>query len=286
MATLKEEVYDILERVSDVVGEQTHLFTTFPEKSAPLPGSSVQDQYLRDWFAPKALEELLTYRHYIEEGDYLYKDILKVILSRSARSARLTTHFDLDFPKKPQKEPYWCYKHRRQCTPVDRALHFLRRYSIDTVKRVAQFAELRRHADVSIYHADSRTTDMPLVDGAITSPPYVGLIDYHEQHAYAYHLLGLTDLRESEIGAAAKGKSANAREQYVSGMVEVFKNVCDAVRPGGRIIVVAHDKSGLYGKIAEKAGVRVEGEVIRHVNRRTGRRSSEFFESVFIWTKD
>ncbi len=38
------------------------------------------------------------------------------ILARAARSARLTSHFDLDFPRTPQREPYWCHKHQRICT--------------------------------------------------------------------------------------------------------------------------------------------------------------------------
>ena len=35
-----------------------------------------------------------------------------------------------------------------------------------------------------------------------------GLIDYHEQHRYAYELLGLDDRRELEVGAAAAGPVA------------------------------------------------------------------------------
>jgi hypothetical protein len=46
---------------------------------------------------------------------------------------------------------------------------------------------------------------------------------------------------------------------------------------------VANDKHELYGRIAEAVGVRVEAVLHRHVNRRTGRRSSEFYESIFIW---
>ena len=57
--------------------------------------------YLEEWFAPKALFQMLLYRSFIENYDY--SDVLKIILSKSARSARLTTHFDLDFPKKPQQ---------------------------------------------------------------------------------------------------------------------------------------------------------------------------------------
>ena len=43
--------------------------------------------YLERWFAPQALSELLTYCELIDT--YEDKDILKVILSRSARSARM-----------------------------------------------------------------------------------------------------------------------------------------------------------------------------------------------------
>lgn len=53
----------------------------------------------------------------------------------------------------------------------------------------------------------------------------------------------------------------------------------------GRMIIVANDKANLYPEIAEMAGVEIESVIHRHVNRRTGRRSGNFFESVFIWKK-
>ena len=36
--------------------------------------------------------------------DYEHADLLRVVLARAARSARRTTHFDLDFPRAPQKD--------------------------------------------------------------------------------------------------------------------------------------------------------------------------------------
>ena len=68
-------------------------------------------RYVREWFAPDAAAELLHFRSIL--GDYEHADVLRVVLARAARSARLTTHFDLDFPRAPQREPYWCHKHRR-----------------------------------------------------------------------------------------------------------------------------------------------------------------------------
>lgn len=243
------------------------------------------DEYLQQWFAPETLHELLTYRSFIETGDYQYADLLKIILSRSARSARLTTHFDLDFPKKPVTEPYWCYKHGRMCSPTQEAFKFIDRYSKDTIKRVKQFQEIRTGASVQVRHEDSRHAVFPDNNGIFTSPPYVGLIDYHEQHAYAYHLLGLEDLRISEIGPAANGSGVKAKEQYQKDIAEVFRHALDSMPVGSRIIVVANDRDDLYGDIAEMVGVEIECTLNRQVNRRTGRRSGKFYESTFVWCK-
>ena len=64
---------------------------------------------------------------------------------------------------------------------------------------------------MTVLHADARTAELPTgIDGIVTSPPYPGLIDYHEQHRYAYELLQLDDRRELELGAAAGGTSRRA----------------------------------------------------------------------------
>ncbi len=282
---LRREVMNILERTRlSSLGEQ-QLKLWGREQETKMFLAVTDDDYLRRWFAPQALYELLTYRYWIEHGDYEYKDLLKIILSRSARSARLTTHFDLDFPKEPQTEPYYCYKHSRICKPTTEALKFLHRYSLDTLRRIREFAAVRTDAQVSIIHGDAREADFPPVDGVITSPPYVGLIDYHEQHAYAYHLLGLEDRRECEIGAAAGGRGIKAQEEYKRQIAQVFRRAASVMPPGGHMIVVANDSANLYGEIAVLSGLEVEYVVHRQVNRRTGRRAGEFYESVFIWRK-
>lgn len=210
---------------------------------------------------------------------------MKVILSRSARSARLTAHFDLEFPKKPQTAPYYCYKHRRTCKPTDNAAQFLKRYGVDTLKRIREFDSLQTEAQIKIIEGDSRNAEFPQHDLVITSPPYVGLIDYHEQHRYAYELLGLHWKADKEIGAAANGKSQKAVTEYVNNMIESFRNVKRSLSPAGRMVVIVNDKLELYDNIREEAGMKLDARVEWHVNRRTGRRSGDFFESVLIWTR-
>lgn len=282
---MRREVLDILEKVQCATQSETGQPRLWESQPAPeaAPLTEARLDYMREWFAPRALRELLTYRHFITAGSYQYQDLMKVVLSRAARSSRLTTHFDLDFPKKPQTESYWCYKHSRTCTPTTQAIKFIERYTLDTIQRVEEYAAVRTDAAVSVLHADSRQARFPPVDGVITSPPYVGLIDYHDQHAYAYDLLGLEDRRDCEIGAAANGSSQKTREDYQEDIAKVFSKAVAAMPAGGRLIVVANDRRDLYGEIAKLAGVEVEAVVRRHVNRRTGRRSGEFYESVFIW---
>jgi hypothetical protein len=240
--------------------------------------------WLRAWFAPQALTELLAYECVtgatVEGQAY---DVAQVILSRSARSARQTAHYDLDFPRKPVTTSYWCHKHRRTCSPVREAGKFLRRYTEDTVRRIRSFAALRSNCAAEAIHGDARFIDLPRrPSGIITSPPYPGLIDYHEQHRYAYELLRLPDLREAEIGAAARGLSRNAIESYIEGTAAVFSNARAQMDRDAPVIIVVNDRRELYPEILRRAGLVLEERLRRHVNRRTGRRAGEFFEDVLV----
>src|ERR1700745_1783049 len=110
-------------------------------------------RFVRDWYAPRAAAELLFFRSLLD--DYEHADVLRVVLARAARSARRTTHFDLDFPRDPQLAPYWCHQHRRECRPVDTADQFLRRYTLDTLARLKEFARVRaRGRAATVLHGD------------------------------------------------------------------------------------------------------------------------------------
>jgi len=244
--------------------------------------SASASEFMREWYAPRAVAELLHFRGLV--SDYEHADVLRVILARAARSARLTTHFDLDFPREAQREPYWCHKHRRICRPVEEADKFLGRYLLDTLDRLKAFQRVRhRRRSAQVVHGDAREVGLGgPYDAILTSPPYPGLIDYHEQHRYAYELLGLDDRRERELGAAARGTSRAAVEEYVRGMSEVLRKRVGSLAPGAPVIVVVNDRRQLYPEILEQAGLQLVDRLERHVNRRTGRRAGEYFESVLV----
>ena len=240
-------------------------------------------EWLERWIAPQALSELLGFRLALEGSPQ--RASLSIVLSRAARSARRVPHHALDDARQPVTAPYWCYKHRRECRPGQTASRFLIRYAADTHRRLAEYAALRGEVTVTVLHADARSADLPdAIDGIVTSPPYPGLIDYHEQHRYAYELLGLDDRRELELGAAAGGTTRRAIAEYCDGMVEALAHSRRYLRREAAVAIVVNDRRDLYDEIAQRAGYTLESRTARHVNRRTGRRAGEYFEDV-LWLR-
>ena len=277
----------LLMRVKTTRYDLFRLETDVREALARLGQSRARPRgYVSEWFAPRAAAELLHFRSLVD--DYEHADVLRVVLARAARSARLTTHFDLDFPRAPQRERYWCHKHRRECAPVQEAGKFLARYLLDTLERIKTFQKVRaRGCEATVVHGDSIAVALEgAFDGIVTSPPYPGLIDYHEQHRYAYELLGLDDYRDRELGAAARGTSRRAVEEYVDGIVETLRRHSESLVPGAPVVVVVNDRRDLYPEILERSRLRLAERLERHVNRRTGRRSGEYFESVLVAVRE
>jgi hypothetical protein len=274
---VKTASYDIEVLRSDLVA--AHARAADFDRAGDRPG--VASAFVREWYAPRATAELLDFHAAL--GGSGSADVLRVVLARAARSARRTTHFDLDFPRAPQLEPYLCRKHRRVCRPVEEARRFLLRYTRDTLARIEAFANLRSDATATVLHGDARTLDLggPF-SGVITSPPYPGLIDYHEQHRYAYELLELPRHGGAELGRPANGLGRAAIAAYVDGVAEVLANARHALEPHAPVCIVVNDRRELYPEILRRAGLRLEDRLERHVNRRTGLRAGEYYESVLV----
>jgi len=252
----------------------------------PIGRLETDSEYLNYWFSERALQEILFYRSIIK--DYENQDILKVILSRSARSARLIPHYDLARPKKAVRETYWCIKHKRYCQPINEALKFINRYSWDTIRRLKEFDKLRTDAFIKIVEGDARIIELPKdlrIDGIFTSPPYVGVIDYHEQHRYAYELFHFPRKDELEIGPAAKGQNGKAKKAYVEGITDALKNVSKNLNGQASVFIVANDKSNLYQDIGKQCGFELIDVFHRPVLMRTERDSNRYFESIFYFRK-
>ena len=226
------------------------------------------------------------------------QNIIMVILSRTIRSCRATTHSDLATLKDPIISTYYCAKHGKICRPLFSIFSWWKRYSEDTVFRLKQFEKLRTSTYQLCLTGDSRTIDifgeikrthMPLttlmenhqINGIFSSPPYVGLIDYHEQHSYAYDLFGFQRNNSFEIGSMSLGQGKDARKQYVENISEVLINCRKYLVDDFNIFLVANDKYNLYPSIAERADMKIVEQYKRPVLNRTEKDKGAYSEIIF-----
>ena len=256
--------------------------------------------FLALWYSASIRKEMeFLRREIMTEADKVIQNVLLLALTRTLRSCRATTHADLATLKAPVFEPYYCRKHSKICKPIMTAAKWWERYALDSVSRIAEFRRLRKPAFQVCMTGDARTAcidsavwrrDEGLgsivrkrgIRGIFTSPPYVGLIDYHEQHAYAYELLGLPRRDEGEIGPKAGGQSRAVREEYVDGISKVLLNCKPYLVPDYDIFLVANDKWNLYPSIAQCSGMRIMKRYERPVLYRTEKnRNAPYNETIF-----
>ena len=251
------------------------------------------------WYLPSIRGEIRHLARHVEAiDDDDIRDTVCVILSRVIRSARATPHLDLATLREPVYATYYCQKHLKICKPLFTLTNWWRRYCDDALRRFAQFDQLRSDTiqlalcadarDVALLklleaksQALARLAHTRKIAGIFTSPPYVGMIDYHEQHAYAYELLGLDRRDQAEIGPLFRGKGKAARESYVQGIAAALLQCQRFLVDDPHVFLVANDKHDLYPRIAEKAGLRIVNRFERPVLRRSEFDRSAYSESIF-----
>jgi len=257
------------------------------------------DSFLDIWYCENIRKEIgMVFRLIKNIKDPKNKQIAAVILSRTIRSCRATTHADLATLKEPQFITYYCWKHKKICKPLYSIKYWFNRYAQDTLERLKKFDYLRSDALSAVISADSQSVDMfaelkkqnrrlyevvqkQKIKGIFSSPPYIGQIDYHEQHAYAYDLFGFERKDDLEIGPLYKGQGRQARQSYIDGISNVLLNCKKYLDDNFDIFLVANDKHNLYPTIAEKSGVRIVTVFKRPVLNRTERSKTPYAESIF-----
>jgi len=268
-----------------------------------LASQEKMSSFLNTWFSKRIQQELYFYLKLINTiNDKQIRNIMKIVLSRTARSCRATTHSDLATLKEPQRGPYYCRKHKKICTPINSILKHLRRNTYDTLTRLNDFSKLKKKTQQTVLSDDSRTINIleqvknqnpalykilknNKIAGIFTSPPYVGQIDYHEQHAYAYELFKINRRDKQEIGPLYKGRGAEARKEYIEGISQVLTNISKFVKDDGHFFIVANDKFNLYPIIAEKSGLKIVNKFKRPVLNRTERDRQPYAEIIFHMQK-
>jgi len=257
------------------------------------------NSFLEKWYLQSVKNEIdFVYEQLQKVENQTIKQILTVILSRTIRSCRATTHADLATLKEPVIETYYCRKHGKICKPLFSILSWWNRYGKDTLKRLGEFNKLRTNTHQICLQGDSQNIDIFSIiktktknfgqileqqkfKGIFSSPPYVGLINYHEQHAYAYDLFDFERNDELEIGSLFKGQGKEARNSYIEGLAEVLNNAKPFLQEDYDIFLVANDKYNMYSTIAEKADMQIINQYKRPVLNRTEKNKTAYSEIIF-----
>ncbi|MBU4228623.1 site-specific DNA-methyltransferase [bacterium] len=258
------------------------------------------NSFLDMWFLFPVREEIdFVFKELKKVDNKDIKKILTIILSRAVRSCRATTHADLGTLKEPVTTTYYCKKHGKICKPIFSIKGWWQRYTIDTLNRLKEFDRLRTETFQICLTGDSRTIDIyeeikkrnsefseillkQKIKGIFSSPPYVGLIDYHEQHAYAYEIFGFDRKDEFEIGPLSKGQGKEAIDAYVKGIAESLRNCKKYLQKDYDIFLVANDKFNIYPDIVQLAEMKIVNQFKRPVlNRVEKDRSNAYAEIIF-----
>ena len=258
------------------------------------------NSFLDNWFLEPVRREIDFLSQEIRKIDNKdLQNVLTIILSRTVRSCRATTHADLATLKEPVSSTYYCKKHGKICKPIFSITKWWNYYTSDTIKRLKEFNGIRTDTNQICLIGDSRKIDIygevkninqtfaelllrQKIKGIFSSPPYVGLIDYHEQHAYAYEIFGFERNDELEIGPLFKGQGEKQRQSYKIGISEVLINCKKYLQKEYDIFLVANDKYNLYPQIAERAGMKIVNQFKRPVlNRVEKDRETPFTETIF-----
>lgn len=255
--------------------------------------------FLEKWYSKQIRLEIdLVYSEIQKIEDEQTRNILCVILSRTMRSCRATTHSDLATLVDPIVTTYYCQKHGKICKPLFSILKWWDTYTKDTLKRLKEFENYHTDTYQCCITGDSRTVDIvqkinnysadfaelvkrKKISGIFTSPPYVGVIDYHEQHAYAYDLFGFKRNDDLEIGPLFKGQKKEAQLSYIKGISDVLLHCIPHLKEGFNIFIVANDKFNLYPIIANLAGLRIVNQYKRPVLNRTERDKGAYCEMIY-----
>ena len=274
------------------------------DKYAIVLNPSSNKRFLDKWYISNIYDEIVQIYGLIENiTDNNVQNIIRIILSRTIRSCRATTHSDLATLKEPQFTTYYCYKHKKICKPLFSIKYWFTRYAKDTIARLSEFSNIKTNAYFSVLYANSRNVDIieetanknqdfgkllanKKINGIFSSPPYVGQINYHEQHAYAYDLFGFERNDDYEIGPLFKGQGKQAKEDYINGIAEVLNNAKKYMIDDYNIFLVANDKWNLYPIISEKAKMKIVNRYKRPVLNRTERDRNPYSEIIFHLKKD
>lgn len=237
-------------------------------------GSSLE---LERWFSPTTLAQLRFLWTLIEqESDQAQRAVLMVAFGDVLFAAASPgDEAKTGSGKKRRHHWGWVADNVRPRRLLDRSA--IRMF----LARLAHFRELEVEPDCSpslVTHQDARRLGLlsNSIDLVVTSPPYVGVIDYTRANRLLYLWMNWpfeTD-RYEEIGARFKRQRSDVVPEYLRDMRQAWTEIVRVMRPRAHCAVVIGESRALPGTVAdtlrdlEKLVTPVWGPVARNPSRR------------------
>ena len=117
--------------------------------------------FLDVWFMDNVRREIdHVFQTIKQEKDVKTRKMLALILSRTIRSCRATTHSDLATLKEPQLTTYYTVISTKNLQASFSITSMLNRYALDTLSRIREFKRLRKPVHYSVLTGDSRAVNI------------------------------------------------------------------------------------------------------------------------------
>jgi hypothetical protein len=217
------------------------------------------DQDLIAWFHVDTLSQLRCLWTFVEAASSNdLRSVLEVIFSDTLFACASTRGAPTSTGKKRRHHWGWIADNVR---PKHLARHNAIKIFRDKVLNaihVLQQNETSLDVPVTILREDARKLSVPSssVDLVVTSPPYLGMIDYTLANRLTYLWMGwpLKEDRDMEIGARYTRNRRQAESQYIESISASFLEICRSLRNGGYCAIVIGDSKRFPGM-----GIRVVG---------------------------
>ena len=214
----------------------------FLSNSAPIANNERMDHQLREWFHPDTLDQLSrVWGLVIQPENCRVRAALEMIFSDTLFACASTLR-SLTASGKPRRHHWgWVADNVLPKPPI---WHDAVKYFEERLYRAKQITSHlpAYHATFDVRREDIRlcSYDSNAVDLVVTSPPYLGMIDYTMANRLTYLWQGwnLIADRSIEIGARSRRNAVMASTRYLADIEKSVAEVHRVLRRGGVCAIV------------------------------------------------
>ena len=209
---------------------------------------------LQDWYAPRTLAELRYLWRLVEDAPVEYQAILLAIFSDTLFTCASTRRSQTATGRTRRHHWGWVADNVVPKPPIEHNAidHF--RSKLGAACDLARPAPTS-HADTVILQQDARRMAIrsESIDLVVTSPPYIGVIDYAKANRLLYLWMGwgLDEERADEIGARFKRTRKHFRAEYNKAMDASWSEITRILRRDAYCAIIIGESHRFQGTVEE-----------------------------------